>query len=575
MKKWLIGCLMALVMVCLMGITANAETVRCTCAYCGQRVNSEILGYARYNDDQHWVTIRCPNCKQEYPTIFMGGHADYSYHSGGTETPTCTTGKTCSKCGAQYGVLGHDWGEWQSSGDNRTHTRPCMREGCDAVDTENCGGDGNATCVNLGTCTDCGGKYYSGHAFPERWKWNSETEIGRDAEQHWLRCLNCAEGKAHEANHFFSPGNMYLKSEATCISLPVYYMNCSTCYYKGTDTYVYQWGQLDPNNHDGGTEVKNAKAATCTEKGYTGDTYCKGCGVKLSDGTDIPALNHDLVRHDAKAPTCTEIGWNEYDTCQREGCGYTTYAEIPALNHNLVRHDAKAPTCTEIGWNEYATCQREGCGYTTYRELPALDHDLTHHDAKAPTCTEIGWNEYDTCSRCDYTTYVEKPALGHWYGEWTPDGSAAHSAACIRGGCRHTGHADCAALACTRNETTVTLCPVCGDVSDGSRLALVAEAAATGRLPAGALVLRMGETTDGDILMTVAFELAGEWIRPAGEITFTLPAALLEGRALHLISADGTEAELPFETSGDTLSFTLDFAALDAPAALLRLTPTA
>ena len=85
----------------------------------------------------------------------------------------------------------------------------------------------------------------------------------------------------------------------------------------------------------------------------------------------------------------------------------------------------------------------------------------------------------------------------------------------------------------------------------------------------------MGETTGGDVLMTVAFELAGEWIRPTGEITFTLPAALLEGRALHLISADGTEAELPFETSGETLSFTLDFAALDAPAALLRLTPAA
>ena len=35
--------------------------------------------------------------------------------------------------------------------------------------------------------------------------------------------------------------------------------------------------------------------------------------------------------------------------------------------------------------------------------------------SKAPTCTEIGWDAYDTCSRCDYTTYVEIPALGHSY----------------------------------------------------------------------------------------------------------------------------------------------------------------
>ncbi|MBP5154840.1 MAG: InlB B-repeat-containing protein, partial [Lachnospiraceae bacterium] len=59
----------------------------------------------------------------------------------------------------------------------------------------------------------------------------------------------------------------------------------------------------------------------------------------------------------------------------------------------------------------YDTCSR--CDYTTYVEIPALDHDLEHHEAKAATCTEIGWGAYDTCSRCDYTTYVEIPALDH------------------------------------------------------------------------------------------------------------------------------------------------------------------
>ena len=57
------------------------------------------------------------------------------------------------------------------------------------------------------------------------------------------------------------------------------------------------------------------------------------------------------------------------------------------------------------------TCSR--CDYTTYAEKAALGHDEINHAAKAPTCTAIGWDAYVTCSRCDYTTYAEKGALGH------------------------------------------------------------------------------------------------------------------------------------------------------------------
>ena len=40
------------------------------------------------------------------------------------------------------------------------------------------------------------------------------------------------------------------------------------------------------------TELRGAKAATCTEDGYTGDTYCKLCGEKLAEGSVIAALGH-------------------------------------------------------------------------------------------------------------------------------------------------------------------------------------------------------------------------------------------------------------------------------------------
>ena len=81
------------------------------------------------------------------------------------------------------------------------------------------------------------------------------------------------------------------------------------------------------------------------------------------------------------------------------------------ITHDKVQHQAQAATCTEKGWNAYETCSR--CDYTTYVEIPALTHDKVQHNAQAATCTEKGWNAYETCSRCDYTTYVEIPALTH------------------------------------------------------------------------------------------------------------------------------------------------------------------
>ena len=546
-----------------MALEAKAETVRNICFFCKKQADLEITGFERYNDDQHYVIYKCPLCGKSKHAIFLGN--PIIYHSGGTETPTCTTGKTCAQCGAQYGKLGHDWGAWQSRGNNSAHFRTCQRDGCDAVDTASCSGDSSATCITLGTCTTCGGQYYSAHTFPANQGWDS------DAENHWVSCTVCHEAKTKVGAHFFVQGNdsSCLKSAATCVSPPVYYTNCAYCYRKGTDTYVHPWYGPDPNNHD-------------------------------------------LVHHDAKAPTCTEIGWNAYDACQREGCTYTTKVEIPALKHKLVHHDAKAPTCTEIGWEEYDTCSR--CDYTTKVELPALKHDLVHHDAKAPTCTEIGWEEYDTCSRCDYTTKVEIPAPGHdytekvvkptcgkggytlhtckkcndsykdhqtktllhWYGEWTSNGDGTHSATCKRKDCKHVGKTECAIVEFKQDEATRTLCPVCGNVSDGTHLALVEEVTAEGEhLPYGELVLRMGETANGNTLLSVCFEVSGKLTQPKGEVKITMPAELLNGVTLALLNADGTEIDLPYIVEGENAAFTLDFTDAELPTALIRLIPTA
>ena len=604
-KKSFAILLAAALLLCLlpgMAPEAKAETIRDICSFCNTRAYHEITGFERYNGDQHWVIHKCPNCGESERTIFLGN--PISYHSGGTETPTCTTGKTCAKCGAQYGKLGHDWGAWQSRGNNSAHFRTCQRDGCDAVDTASCSGDSSATCITLGTCTTCGGQYYGAHTFPANQGWDS------DAENHWVSCTVCHEAKTKVGAHFFVQGNdsSCLKSAATCVSPPVYYTNCAYCYRKGTDTYVHPWYEPDPNNHD--LVHHDAKAPTCTEIGWNEYDACQREGCTYTTKVEIPALKHKLVHHDAKAPTCTEIGWEEYDTCSR--CDYTTKVELPALKHKLVHHDAKAPTCTEIGWNEYDTCSR--CDYTTKVELPALKHKLVHHDAKAPTCTEIGWDEYDTCSRCDYTTKVEIPAPGHdytekvvkptcgkggytlhtckkcndsykdhqtktllhWYGEWTSNGDGTHSATCKRKDCKHVGKTECAIVEFKQAEATRTLCPVCGNVSDSTHLALVEEVTAEGEhLPYGELVLRMGETANGNTLLSVCFEVSGKLTQPKGEVKITLPAELLNGVTLALLNADDTEIDLPYIVEGENAVFTLDFTDAEIPTALIRLIPTA
>ena len=567
-KKSFALLLAAALLLCLlprMAPEAKAETVRNICSSCRKQADLEITGFERFNDDYHYVIYICSHCGNSSYALFIGN--PITSHSGGTETPTCTTGKTCTRCGTQYGKLGHDWGAWQSRGNNSEHIRHCQRDGCDAVDTASCSGDSSATCITLGTCSTCGGQYYSAHAFPAGQNWHS------DDKNHWLSCTVCHEAKTKMGAHWFVQGavSVCLKSAATCVAPAVYYTNCDYCYHKGTDTYVDPYNGPDPNNHD--MMHHDAKAPTCTEIGWDAYETCQREGCTYTTKVELPALKHKLVHHDAKAPTCTEIGWEEYDTCSR--CDYTTKVELLALKHDLVHHDAKAPTCTEIGWNEYDACQREGCDYTTKVEIPAPGHDYTEKVVK-PTCGKGGYTLH-TCKKCNdsYKDHQTKTLL-HWYGEWTSNGDGTHSATCKRKDCKHVGKTECAIVEFKQDEATRTLCPVCGNVSDGIHLALVEEVTAEGEhLPYGELVLRMGETANGNTLLSVCFEVSGKLTQPKGEVKITMPADLLNGVTLALLNADDTEIDLPYIVEGENAVFTLDFTDAEIPTALIRLIPTA
>ena len=568
MKKWLIWCLTVLAMVCLIpGIVlkAAAETTTVRCKYCGSVETREVRGYGNYDSVCHRVYVtKCQNCQTDAGVIYLRAH------TGSTETPTCTTGKTCEKCHAKYDILGHDWGAWTPNyASNGTHTRRCKR--CNAEETGSCSG-GYATCDTLGMCNTCGGSYYGGHS------WGEWSSAGNGT--HTRSCTNyCPEVDTANCTG----------GTATCTAKAV----CEAC--------GGEYGEKDPNNH--ALEQHAAKAPTCTEKGWNAYETCSRCDYTTY--VELPA-QHDLVQHAAQAPTCTEKGWNAYETCSR--CDYTTYTELPALNHDLVNHDAQAPTCTEKGWNAYETCSR--CDYTTYAEQPALNHDLVQHEAKAPTCTEPGWDAYKTCSRCDYTTYAELPALnhdyqavtveptcetdgytvftcsrckdsytadptdklGHQFGAWSPNGTGSQSADCLRQGCAHTGSTDCRKFTFrTAEGETLTFCPVCGQAENAAQLEMIDAATAwplIGSLSAEDVTAR----TNGEYL-SVAFETAGSLTQPTGRVRLALPAGLLEGKTLVRIAPDGTQTEMPFETKRGKIILTLDFVNSELPVMLFRLVP--
>ena len=554
MKKWLVTCLLAIALL-FVATTAMAAHIRLNGDYC------EGNTFEIRKREKEYHTLYCYRCYDE----FTENHWSI-------DTPqykaTCTKVAVCTSCLMSYGEYGpHDWGAWQSRGNNSEHIRHCQRDGCDAVDTASCSGDSSATCITLGTCSTCGGQYYSAHAFPAGQNWHS------DDKNHWLSCTVCHEAKTKMGAHWFVQGavSVCLKSAATCVAPAVYYTNCDYCYHKGTDTYVDPYNGPDPNNHD--LVHHDAKAPTCTEIGWDEYDACQREGCTYTTKVEIPALKHKLVHHDAKAPTCTEIGWDEYDTCSR--CDYTTKVELLALKHDLVHHDAKAPTCTEIGWNEYDACQREGCDYTTKVEIPAPGHDYTEKVVK-PTCEKVGYTLH-TCKNCNdsYKDHQTKTLL-HWYGEWTSNGDGTHSATCKRKDCKHVSKTECAIVEFKQDEATRTLCPVCGNVSDGTHLALVEEVTAEGEhLPYGELVLRMGETANGNTLLSVCFEVSGKLTQPKGEVKITMPAELLNGGTLALLNADGTEIDLPYIVEGENAVFTLNFTAAEIPTALIRLIPTA
>ena len=348
-------------------------------------------------------TYTCTVCKttktENVPAT--GNHKNTEFRN--VREATCTaegyTGDTyCKDCGTKLQTgkaiakKSHTWDAGKI-----TQEATCAKTGiktytctvCKTTKTENVPATGNhkntelrnvkeATCTEEGYtgdtyCKDCGSKIASGQKI-------SKTE------------------------HTWNSG--VITTSPTCVERGVKIYTCNICQTTRTE-------ELPATGNHQNTELRNAKEATCTAEGYTGDIYCKDCGTKLQTGKAIAKKAHTW---DAgivtKTATCTESGVKTY-TCTL--CKATKTEEVPATgNHEHTElRDAREATCAEDGYTGDLYCKDCGTKLQTGKTIAKKAHTWDAGVITTPaTCTEKGGKTY-TCTSCGGTKTNELPSTGH------------------------------------------------------------------------------------------------------------------------------------------------------------------
>lgn len=410
-------------------------------------------------------------------------------------------------------------------------------------------------------------------------------------------------------NHFWILGTKI--SDATCISPAIYNYSCR-CGETKTDTF----GLKDLLNHVH-TEVRDAEDATCTEKGYTGDTYCIDCDKRVSRGKKTNALGHDYKDVAEVPATCVTEGTAATQQCKR--CDYIVPAQslpIDPNNHaNIVKDVAVAPTCTETGLTEGSHCGDCNKILIAQEVVSSTNHTEVIDPAVAATCTETGLTEGSHSSVCNKILVAQKTvsALNHSFTNYisnddatcTEDGTK--TAKCDRcdvtdtqsdeGSAKgHTSVVD-AAVAPTYSSVGLTEgshCADCGlvfkeqevipalvpdtnvdfhlnqtgvlsshrvDVATGAQKdAPALQAVTSAYTNFSGLTVFHGTLANGERIMTVAL-IGSDGI---SEVDITLNVVVntdvVAGYRLMLVNADGTETELSVGSGNGKSSFALNFA---------------
>lgn len=298
------------------------------------------------------------NCRNECIVVsvdqFGGGYGPAQYAGGivgyneGKVTACCNTG-TVTGADSVGGIAGGGTGA----------VSDCYNVGAVTASGQNAGGiagNGGAVsyCYNVGTVTG-GAEIANNAAVNECFFLGTQ---GRSAEAFadgtvLTALIGGRAGGAHPwdtecVSKRLSDGGMRLPVLAWQKLSAAHEGGTATCTEKAVCTLCgHAYGDKDAGNHVGGTEVKNARKASCTEDGYTGDTCCKGCGAKLQSGTVIKAAGHT-------GGTATCVSGAVCTVCRQ------VYGKKDAGNHDLKHTAAKGSGFYAEGNIEYWQCR--DCG---------------------------------------------------------------------------------------------------------------------------------------------------------------------------------------------------------------------
>ena len=476
----------------------------------------------------------------------------------------------CPVCGAVKPgaeLVMHRWGEWEDAGVGDNHRHTCLDCGAEETKPHNfnigvfvshepdghyfnfcdvCGwidsikphtwnglkpnGDGTHTLA----CDIC--DEISPGAEPEPCDWGTWKYENADVHIRWCNKCRGFETEAHDWSVYRDNGD------------GTHSLVCSGCgaVKPGTEPEEHRWGEW-------------ADAADGVNHRHT----CMDCGAEEKQ----PHTKDRIAEADAD-----EHGW----AC--DVCGTVWLHEA----HTRETLPAVEPTCTATGLTEGERCSV--CEeILTAQDVVEVNPDAHPADkimtdvAVESTCTETGLTAGTHCDACGAVLLDQQviPATGHAYGEWRP-GSGRHTATCAH--CRHAITAACTMIdvpSADPEAAPVRICPVCGAREDGEPLARLHGAKAAAGAPRGTLsVFMAAPAEDAPGILVFAVVRNGAPLPHSGEVTFTLPAAAVEGLRLTAISPDGTEIPLPVETDGKTATFTLTFAPEDAepiPAAFVKI----
>ena len=378
------------------------------------------------------------------------------------------------------------------------------------------GGENNVTCTWKGACELCSHTYvdWLGHDY-QNYVYNGDATCTRDGTETG-KCIRCDV----------------------------------------TDTRT-AWNTRKPHTE----KILPAVEPTCDRTGLTEGKSCEVCKTVLVEQRVLNSLGHEYSNYVYNGDaTCTRDG-TETGKCIRCDAMDTRTAFGTIKPHTEKILPAVAPTCDQAGLTEGKSC--EICNKTLIEQqlVPATGHDYRTRTIE-PTCTRGGYTE-TICANCKDARIDRRTAsLGHWYGEWSQHSETTHTAECLRD-CGKIGEAACRMLEYRLDDAVNAFCAVCGKNSTGERLAWIEDARIESDfLSQGEWIVRGNESW-----MTVGFEYAGELVQPETAIV-RVPAALLDGKRVSYVNADGEQTELHVAFEGDEAVFALEFS---APAAILHI----